>query len=1069
MEHCILKWIKHKFSNGLYIFNQIVNKSKTKLSPSQSEPQQTQSSHDAGPDHIGKKKAEKCGHPTKVRVFQTDVRPGVSNFESTLESSLESSLKSYLKEFDANGKTSNAIKDPIDDVIFKEIEESILKIVHDVTATDTQDLTRATNPKHDAITHVITIKSGTEPIKQKTRGVPQAYREELRKLLMDMKAAGMIVDSNSPWSSPIRLVKKPDGSIRLTIDFRKLNNSTVKDSYPLPRIEEIFTYLAKAKIYSSIDLAHGFHQIKLDVNSQPMTAFACQWGFFQYTVMPMGLCNSVATFSRVMAQCLDGLVGVIAVVYLDDVLVFSENIEDHYKHVETVIERLRQHNLKIKLSKCKFARRKIQFLSHIIEDGKISPNPAIIEAVSNAKPPKNVKQIQSFLGLASYYRKFIKNFSRIASPLINLTKKDVNFKWTDECQQAFQTLKMYLTSHEHVLILPDYNESFRLECDASSHGIGGVLSQKRGRHFQPIAYFSKHLSKTERNYSASERELLSIVLSVEHFKEYLYGRHFLIISDHEPLKFLATADVPAPRLARLQKRLMLYDYKIEYRAGILNGNADGLSRMLDEDDIVDDIDDDKTIFINAMHLRDANPKSDQTKDDNLKWIINLLKENTVRRPTLTTFANYEQRSLYKQWNRLKFFNNNLFREYIDKNDNDKIYYQYLVPASERDFILKNSHDSAVCGHLGYQKTYDRIMPKYYWYRASDDIKKYVEECIECQKFKSTNQYHRAKMQPISATRPNQILTTDIMGPIPLCDGKFKYILIICDHFTKYCEFFALESTTAQETAKKIIEFISRHSVPESILSDRGTNYQSELIAEVYELLDIHQLRTTAFWPQCDGQSERMCQSLQKMLACYVNDKKNNWAEFLPLLQFAYNSSVHATTKFSPFELTYGRQPRLPIDLLTHNAKLDLYLSMGSYAEQIQTQLAIAYEKVAKNTEMSILPHKISHDRKTRAASFDVNDFVWVLDTTKLKGVCKKLSNRYKGPYKIVTVIDDANYKIKTLSGSRLMIVNKARLKRCFPRRFMLELDSDSNQNSSNDSLEISHPNDMNPIHHKTKQ
>jgi hypothetical protein len=231
---------------------------------------------------------------------------------------------------------------------------------------------------------------------------------------------------------------------------------------------------------------------------------------------------------------------------------------------------------------------------------------------------------------------------------------------------------MYLTSHEHVLILPNYNESFRLECDASSHGIGGVLSQKRGRYFQPIDYFSKHLSKTERNYSASERELLSIVLSVEHFKEYLYGRHFLIISDHEPLQFLATADLPAPadlRLARLQKRLMLYDYKNEYRAGILNGNADGLSRMLDEDEIVDDIDDDKTIFINAMHLRDANPKSDQMKGDNLKWIINLLKEKTVRRPTLTTFANYEQRSLYKQWNRLKFFNNNLFREYIDKDDN----------------------------------------------------------------------------------------------------------------------------------------------------------------------------------------------------------------------------------------------------------------------------------------------------------------------------------------------------------------------------------------------------------------
>ena len=310
------------------------------------------------------------------------------------------------------------------------------------------------------------------------------------------------------------------------------------------------------------------------------------------------------------------------------------------------------------------------------------------------------------------------------------------------------------------------------------------------------------------------------------------------------------------------------------------------------------------------------------------------------------------------------------------------------------------------------------------------------------------------MQPISATRPNQILTTDIMGPIPLCNDKFKYILIICDHFTKYCEFFALESTTAQETARRIIEYISRHSVPESILSDRGTNYQSELIAEVYELLDIHQLRTTSYWPQCDGQSERMCQSLQKMLACYVNDKKNDWAEFLPLLQFAYNSSIHSTTKFSPFELTYGRHPRLPLDLLTHSAKLDLYLSMNSYAEQLQTQLAAAYEKVIVNTDMSIAPHKIQHDRKTRAAIFEVDDYVWVLDTAKLKGVSKKLSNRYKGPYKIVTVIDDANYKVKTINGKKTTIVNKARMKRCFPRRFLLELDNDVNNSIFDDGTNL---------------
>ncbi len=331
-----------------------------------------------------------------------------------------------------------------------------------------------------------------------------------------------------------------------------------------------------------------------------------------------------------------------------------------------------------------------------------------IEAVSKAKRPKNVKQIQSFLGLVSYYRKFIKNCSTIASPLIELTKKGEPFIWTDECESAFQTLKSYLISHDHVLALPNFDKEFVIECDASKYGLGGVLSQKTGRHYQPIAYFSKHLSKTEQNYSTSERELLAIVLSVEHFKQYVYGREFKILTDHEPLKFLSTADAPAPRLARLQKRLNIYNQKIEYRAGKLNGNADALSRMVDgENEDEKSNENDETVVINAMYLRNNTPNKDQLKDPNLVWIIDLLKNN-LDRPEINEFENNERRSLYKQWSRLKLFNNTLFREYIDL-ETDVIHYQYVVPKETREFILANSHDTVVCGHLGFHKTFERIV------------------------------------------------------------------------------------------------------------------------------------------------------------------------------------------------------------------------------------------------------------------------------------------------------------------------------------------------------------------------
>jgi len=751
---------------------------------------------------------------------------------------------------------------------------------------------------------------------------------------------------------------------------------------------------------------------------------------------------------------LEGHIGVRCFVFLDDVIIYSESDDDHLKDVQMIIERLRQYNLKIKLSKCKFAKRKIEYLSHIIHNGTLSTNPEKVSAVTNFKRPTTVKQLQSFLGLISYYRKFIKNCSTLASPLIKLTEKSTDYIWTNECEISFQTLKHYLVSNDHVLALPDFSKPFVIEVDASKYGLGGVLSQKVGRHFKPCAYFSKHLTKTERNYSTSEREMLAIVLSVEKFKQYVYGQAFTILSDHEPLKFLTTSDVPAPRLARLQKRLSIYNYTIEYRAGKKNGNADALSRMCEENSN-ELTESDDTIMINAMYLtNDSN--FEQTDDANLKWIIDLMTNND-RKPLINNFSNAEQRSLYLQWDRLKLIKNKLYREYIDKRD--VIIYQYIVPSSKRDYVLANMHDTAVCGHLGYEKTRDRIKHKFYWYLMDKQILSYVQNCVSCQTNKVTNKYNITKMKPIFATRPNEIICTDVMGPITQTPNGYKYILVICDHFTKYSEFFPMKSVTASETAKRIIEYISRHSVPDSILSDRGTNFQSVLLSEIIELLDIHKLNSSPHYPVCNGQVERMNRSIQAMLTSYVNEHKTNWDEFLPLINFAYNSAVHKTTQYSPFELTYGRSPRLPLDLLSSSDQLDLYLSFDSYAREIQTKFAIAYEHVAKNTDVSIKPHVINHDRKVRACEFKKDDYCWLLDENKVSGVCKKLSAKYKGPYRITEVIDECNYKIKHIRNSRQTIVNKCKLKRCFPRNILLTL-NDADDEAADESQPITNDNHL---------
>jgi hypothetical protein len=895
----------------------------------------------------------------------------------------------------------------------------------------------------ETITHIITVEPGTKPIKQKTRGIPQAFQAEFKRTIKEMKDSGMIVDSKSPWCSPVRLVKKPDGSIRVCIDFRKLNSVTKKDSYPIPKIDNLFTHLAKAKVYSTIDLASGYHQVKMDPNSREYTAFATQWGFYEYTVMAMGLTNACATFQRLMEKVLDGYIGVCCLVYLDDIILYSETLDQHKIDVENIITRLKAFNLKIKPSKCKFARSRIEYLSHVIENGTLKPNPAKTAAVNNAKIPKTVKQVQAFLGLVGYYRKFIKNCSGIASPLIKLTEKNTEFKWSEECESAFQQLKSYLVSDKHVLALPDYDKEFVVEADASKVGIGGVLSQKIGRHYQPIAYFSKHLTKTERNYSTSERELLAIILSVEHFKEYVYGRQFKILSDHEPLKFLATTDVPSPRLARLQRRLNIYNQVIEYRAGKNHGNADALSRMVDEEE-EDGIEQPEDTVINVIKLK-QNTNNSQLLDGNLKWIMELLQANKTR-PIITEFENIERKSLYTQWNRLKITNKILFREYLDQYD--RVLCQYVVPKSEREFVLKNSHDTVCCGHLGYEKTRERIVHKYYWYKCAQEIKTYCEECVKCQQFKTSNKYNTAKLKPYVATRPNQMVSADVFGPIPTTARANKYILVVTDLFTKYVEFFPLETQSAHETARKMIEYISRHSVMEQILTDQGRNFQSELLSEIWECLDVHKTRTTPYFPSANGQAERMMRSMQNMLANYVNEQKNNWDDYLPLLQLAYNTAVHSSHKYTPFELQFGRDPKLPLDLMSQRAKIELYFTPDSYATMLQNELPNVYKQVKQNIELSVKPNKIRHDRTVRAAVFKVNEYCWVLDTAKLKGVSKKLSHRWKGPYIVVEVIDDANYKVKLVQGKKTITVNKSRLKRCYERKILEDMNNNTVESST---------------------
>jgi hypothetical protein len=433
----------------------------------------------------------------------------------------------------------------------------------------------------------------------------QTVQDEVAKML----ESGAIVPSESPWSSPVVLVTKKDGSVRFCIDYRSLNEVTRKDAYPLPRIDEALDSLAGASWFSTLDLASGYWQVAMDENDQPKTAFATRHGLFEFTVMSFGLCNAPATFERLMEKVLAGLQWQKCLVYLDDIIIFGKTFEEALENLRCILERLLKHRLVLKPKKCDLFKKEVHYLGHVVSGEGVQCDPKKVEAVENWPQPRSVKEVRSFLGLASYYRKFIENFAEKAGPLTDLLKKDVKFQWSEEREDGFSQLKEALISAP-VLAYPDMEATFILDTDASDYGIGGVVSQVQNGEERVISYASKTLNKSQRRYCTTYKELYAIVAMVKQFRHYLYGKSFIIRTDHASLRYWRTMDIEGV-VGRWFARLSAYHFEIEHRAGKDHGNADGLSRKEDTrtchlpfcDSCIEEIRRRRSVKLGAMVLR----------------------------------------------------------------------------------------------------------------------------------------------------------------------------------------------------------------------------------------------------------------------------------------------------------------------------------------------------------------------------------------------------------------------------------------------------------------------------------
>lgn len=837
----------------------------------------------------------------------------------------------------------------------------------------------AADPKKPSTTSVFhPIDTGTaSPLKQRPYRVPPSTATLIEEEVKNMLQNGIIRPSNSPWSSPVILVTKKDGSIRFCIDYRRLNQITTADAFPMPIAEDLFDRIGRSSYFSSLDLASGYWQVPMNENDIPKTAFATPNGLYEFLVMPFGLCNAPQTFQRLMHSVLHGLEAFTAV-YLDDIIIFSRSFQEHLEHTRIVLKRIQDWGLSLKLSKCRFASTSAVFLGHKIENGKLLPLRDKVDKVLQVPAPKNVDELRSFLGLASYYRKFIRDFSKRAEPLNQLLKTNTPYLWNDAAQKAFDDLKTSLNSAP-VLTQPDFEKPFQLCTDASNTALGAVLEQDG----HPICYASRSLAQNERNYSTTERECLAVIWAIKKFRHYLLGRKFTVFTDHHALQWLLSTSNLSGRLVRWSLALQEHNLEIKHRPGVANINADALSR----------------IPIAAITL--DNLSTTQKLDPFCTEIIGKLDASTSSYSSgdsvfiLTNGILYRHsKSLSKKGTRVK--------------DNPM---QLVLPTTMIQEVLKDNHDKM--GHLGTAKTIFRLQQHYYWPNLSSAVEKYIKECDTCASMKNYGRATRAELHPMPTTFPMEQVTMDIIGPLPTTPSGHTYIICFVDSFTKWPEAYPLADITADSVAKVFVDnFVFRHGCPKRILSDRGSNFTSELMLRIHSLLGIKPVFTSSYHPQTDGLTERFNRTLQDMIA--TSNLASSWDTALPALLFAYRTSIHPSSKETPYFLMHGRDARLPhsLDLDANDVHFD---QLSDYTQHLVQTLLKTFPAVRTSLQLSAASQKHYYDQNaTDVPNYKVGDRVWLFATTRTK-----FEPRWLGPYLITDVLSPVTLRLALPDYARL--------------------------------------------------
>lgn len=930
------------------------------------------------------------------------------------------------------------------------------------------------------------------PVHSKTYRYPFIHRQEVRDQIEKMLTQGIIRPSDSAWSSPIWVVpKKIDSSgkqkWRLVVDFRKLNEKTLDDKYPIPNISDVLDKLGKCQYFTTLDLTNGFHQVEMDPQDICKTAFNVEHGHFEFLRMPMGLKNSPSTFQRVMDNVLRGLQNDICLVYLDDIVVFSTSLQEHMVNLEKVFQRLRESNFKVQMDKSEFLKLETAYLGHIISKDGVKPNPEKIAAIEKYPLPKTPKEIKQFLGLLGYYRKFIPDFARITKPLTQCLKKNRKITFDSDYINCFEKCKTLLTN-DPILQYPDFTKEFNLTTDASNVAIGAILSQGPIGSDKPVCYASRTLNESETHYSTIEKELLAIVWATKYFRPYLFGRKFKVFSDHKPLQWIMNLKEGNSRLTRWRLRLSEYDFTVVYKKGKNNCNADALSRIEIHNEetktLIQEIDELNSLIGNptertspptnssteTVHTSQENPILEiPITDDPLnkfnRQIYFTIVDDIKRKPAVTKpFDTHTRISIQLSKNSLEDDVINAIKEYVKPKIktalliNPPLAMYSIIPILQDKFkssamnlvvtkrelenvkeylrqqeIIRHYHDGKT-NHRGITECYLALSTRYYWPKMRDHIIKFINECTICGQAK----YDRHPIKPQfnivpPATKPFETLHIDLFTV-----QTEKYITFV-DVFTKYGQAYPLRDGTAVSILQALLTFCTHFGVPLTIITDNGTEFTNQLFMEFTRLHKINHHRTLAHSPNDNGNIERFHSTLLEHLRILkLQHPDQPIVNLVPYAIIAYNSSIHSFTRCRPFDLLTGHfDPRdcLDFDMTQH--------LLQQYTQNHREQMKKVYD-IVNETSLANRTHLIEQRNRDREPEIDYAPDQQVFIKNPL-ATRQKVAPRYTQD-KVL-----ANLPIHIYTSKKRGPVAKSRLKRVPKTSNLLQNDTSNDHRNDLDS------------------